>query len=665
LDEQVAAVQIAAIKLLGRASDRPHIAYLVECFVNELAARHPEIVPFGDPYAIHTQDLVAERGRLAHSHLKLSWFTLAYWAYGLIAVRSGLSFAKYDDPRNFVVPVRGALLELGVRVSEGECLDEVDRFVPLEVSAPSVEVATYVFLSFIRFLHHAALRRRQLVAPALVLPSVAFVFAEEDAKKAEDISTFLTCHGVSLRQQPDEVTRTTRLLVLLSHDAIRSDAFWRDLAAWRAHPMVPMVLCLMPKAELYREHPVNTSEELWNWLGDSVAIELGSSKARYLVLLKALDPADPKQWWWKDADTVGIGFALDMLGEGIPRPRRRRAATGPTGEAYPFALAGTILSACVRASLAASVHASEGFVRDEASGRDARYVAICRELQLRRQERNGDPYALPWFMLLYRAWMAFAAQGSGLAASQEDATHAEVELRSALFALGIDTTEPHEVPAFLKAFTHLPWTGSSGPIAAVDERTVAFSLLVYHLSQAALSAGQRVGLQHPVNACFVSYARPDEGVARELVTFLERRGADVWFDLHAIQMGTPLDQSLRSAVADARFLLLVATPAADRSSYVRLEIETAIQQGLRIIPISPEDVLPPTIASLQASAPGSFEPPILALDSDRQNVFAFVLARLQRAPQDQLSWLRSQPSYRSGCHQLTGARLQLDQAGEP
>jgi hypothetical protein len=130
-------------------------------------------------------------------------------------------------------------------------------------------------------------------------------------------------------------------------------------------------------------------------------------------------------------------------------------------------------------------------------------------------------------------------------------------------------------------------------------------------------------------------------------------------------MGTPLDESLRSAVAEARFLFLVATPAADRSSYVRLEIETAIQQGLRIIPISPEDVLPPTIASLQASAPGSFEPPILALDSDRQNVFAFVLARLQRAPQDQLSWLRSQPSYRSGCHQLTGARLQLDQAGEP
>lgn len=372
------------------------------------------------------------------------------------------------------------------------------------------------------------------------------------------------------------------------------------------------------------------------------------------MLLRALDSPDPKQWWWKYDDTVEIGLAVDVLGEGIPRPPTRRTATGPTEEPYPFAVDGTILSACV--------HASEGLRRDEATGRDARYVAICNELLPLRQKTDGEPYALPWFMLIYRTWMTFAAQLPGLVSSKEDATHAELELRFALFALGIGTRRL-EVPTFLQAFARLPWTGLSGPIAAVDERTVAFTVLVYHLTQAALAAGQRVRLQHPVNSCFVSYARPDEAVARELVTFLEGKGADVWFDLNAIKLGTPLDESLRSAVADARFLLLVATPAADHSSYVRLEIETAIQRGLHIVPIAPEGRLPPGITSLQASAPSSFGPPISAPDSDRANAFTLALARLQRTPEEQLRWLQSQASYRSLCNHLTQARLQLDKAG--
>ena len=95
----------------------------------------------------------------------MSWFGLAYWAYGLIAVRSGLSIAQYDNLDMFVTPVRRTLRELGVQVSDEECLDEIDRFLPLQVSARSVEGAAHTFLSFARFLHHAACAAGRLSRP--------------------------------------------------------------------------------------------------------------------------------------------------------------------------------------------------------------------------------------------------------------------------------------------------------------------------------------------------------------------------------------------------------------------------------------------------------------------------------------------------------------------
>jgi len=651
--EIIAAIKLAAMMHVEHAPVGSTDGATIERFLKELVARHPELTPSGDPYQVRAQELFDERRNLVHSHLKLSWFSLAYWAYGLIAVRSRLSIAEYDDARIFMVQVRGALRELGVRVSEKECLHEIDRFLPLKVSARSVEAATYIFLSFVRFLHKAALRRRQLVTPDLTLPAVGLAFTQEDTKQAEAISTFLTSHGVSLLQHPDEVAQSARLLVLLSRDAIRSDAFWRGLAAWKSRPVIPMVLCLIPKVELYREPPFDTWRELWMWLGDNVAVELSSKTDRYVMLLRSLDSPDPKQWWWNRDDAMELGLAVDVLGEGIPRPPTRNIVTGPTGEPYPFAVDGSVLSACVLAS--------EFLRRENANGQEAKYAAICHDLLSLRQKVNGEPYALPWFMLVYRAWLGFAAEMPGFASFGEDAKIVERELKSALFALGVGTPQP-EASAFLKAFAQLPWAKAPSPIAAADERTVAFLVLVYRLSHAALARGQRIRLRHPLSPCFVSYARPDEGFARELVTFLEAKGADVWWDLNAITMGTPLDRSLRSAVTDAHFLLLVATPAADQSSYVKLEIETAIQQGLRIIPIAPEGRLAPGISSLHASAPSSFELPIFAPNADRANTFALAIARLQRTPEEQLRWLQVQPSYRSLCTQLKQARLQLGQS---
>ena len=160
ITDTIVAVKLAARMHVENVSFGILERVVVQRFLLELAGRHPESVFLGDPYRLRRQELFEERRSLLNSHLKLSWFALAYWIYGLVAVRSRLSRAEYDDLNMFLTPIRNSLRELGVRVSAEECLAEVDRFLPTEVTALNVEASTHLFLSFVRFLHCGALRRR-------------------------------------------------------------------------------------------------------------------------------------------------------------------------------------------------------------------------------------------------------------------------------------------------------------------------------------------------------------------------------------------------------------------------------------------------------------------------------------------------------------------------
>ena len=513
----------------------------------------------------------------------------------------------------------------------------------------NVLAATHLFLSFVRFLHNGALRRREVVTPRLILASVCLAFAEADAQKAHDVSTFLSTHGVSIIRNPAELTPSARLLVLLTQEAIGSELFWRRLADWKERKVLPMVVCFTPKAEFYREPPADWRREIWTWLAANVAVELTSEVDRYLVLLRALDSPDAKQWWWAYADEMELGLAVDVMSLGIPRPAtvRENQNSGSSREPYPFRVDGSLLGACLIAS--------DRLTRDPASGPDERYFAICHGLLQLRQKANGEPFSLPWFILIYRTWLAFAERLPGFAYSEQDVIHAEQEMRSALFALGVGT-DASEVPAFLQAFANLAWVAPASTMAGVDERTIAFIILTYHLTQAALTRNQRMRLQHPSCAAFVSYAREDEAFVRELVPHLEAKGADIWWDLDAITLGTPLDDSLRSAVGGSRYLLLVATPAAARSTYVKLEIESAVRHGLRIIPILPDGQLPADLRSLLDSASGLAEPIISATDSERASLPTSVLARLERSPSEQLHWLQAKRPYETLCKDLAQTR---------
>jgi hypothetical protein len=367
---------------------------IVTRFLQSLVARHPEGLPSDDPYYVRVLALAGERASLLNSHLKLSWFRLAYWSYGLIATLSGLSAADDDNMEIFVRPIVVSLAELGIEVSPPECLEDFKRFLPLRPNPRSLQAATQLFVSYARFLHRAALRRRRVVTPDLALPAVAVASADMDAQEVQEMTRFLTSHGVSLVAGPGDAPQATRLLVLLSRAAMTSPAFWLRLADWQPRPVIPMVICLMPKAELYRDAPAGAPSELWAWLGDNVAIELGGGNDRYVVLLRALDSPDPKQWWWQGGDAIEIGLAVDVLGEGLPRPRTRRGPGTPAGDSYPNALHG--------AALEAFFLASERLARGSAPDRDARYFAAGEQLLELRKQAPSEPYDIAWFVLIYR-----------------------------------------------------------------------------------------------------------------------------------------------------------------------------------------------------------------------------------------------------------------------
>ena len=288
--------------------------------------------------------------------------------------------------------------------------------------------------------------------------------------------------------------------MLLSKQAMDSEVFWRSLADWKERQVSPMVVCLMPKAELYWEPPTDWRSEVWRWLAANVAVELTSENDRYLTLLRALDVTDPKQWWWGYGDTIELGLAVDVLRLGIPRPATVHAGGGATAAPYPFNIDASVWAAC----LVASDHQ----MRETTSGPDTRYVAICNDLLRLRQRANGEPYGLPWFVLIYRTWLAFAAKLTGFAYSGQDADGLREEMRLALFALGVGTTDAAEFDGFLEGFANLPWAEhpwAEHPslIAAVDERNT-HSSPCFHLTQAALTRNQLMRLRHSSCPAFLS-----------------------------------------------------------------------------------------------------------------------------------------------------------------
>lgn len=79
------------------------------------------------------------------------------------------------------------------------------------------------------------------------------------------------------------------------------------------------------------------------------------------------------------------------------------------------------------------------------------------------------------------------------------------------------------------------------------------------------------------NRVFLSHSSSDKGFVERLADELLRYGFDVWFDKFDIAVGDGLLETIRKGVEQSAFVVLVLSPDSAQSSWVRTEIELAIE----------------------------------------------------------------------------------------
>jgi hypothetical protein len=96
---------------------------------------------------------------------------------------------------------------------------------------------------------------------------------------------------------------------------------------------------------------------------------------------------------------------------------------------------------------------------------------------------------------------------------------------------------------------------------------------------------------------FISYAESDEPVAKKVAAGLEKEGLKVWYNRREILPGHNWAESVAKALKESRAMVVLLTPAALRSSWVRHEIDYALGDQTfshRLIPVivGPPENLP-------------------------------------------------------------------------
>ena len=85
---------------------------------------------------------------------------------------------------------------------------------------------------------------------------------------------------------------------------------------------------------------------------------------------------------------------------------------------------------------------------------------------------------------------------------------------------------------------------------------------------------------------FVSYAHANEPLVRRLIADLKVRGINAWVDESRLEAGTPdWESALRVAISGAKAVILIASPDARASRYVKDELRIAEMYKRRIYPL--------------------------------------------------------------------------------
>jgi len=83
----------------------------------------------------------------------------------------------------------------------------------------------------------------------------------------------------------------------------------------------------------------------------------------------------------------------------------------------------------------------------------------------------------------------------------------------------------------------------------------------------------------PKNNVFISYARIDEGFARQIASLLSKEGLSVWIDVEDIPAGERWSNAIQQGLDKAEVMLLIVTPESMASKNVADEWMSSLTSG--------------------------------------------------------------------------------------
>jgi tetratricopeptide (TPR) repeat protein len=89
---------------------------------------------------------------------------------------------------------------------------------------------------------------------------------------------------------------------------------------------------------------------------------------------------------------------------------------------------------------------------------------------------------------------------------------------------------------------------------------------------------------------FVSYSRDDSKFADRLATDLYSRGIEVWMDKKRIKPGDPWDSTVQKALIECEYFMVVLSPISVSSQNVLDEINYALNNSKRVLPVLVLDI---------------------------------------------------------------------------
>src|SRR5579872_6214757 len=91
---------------------------------------------------------------------------------------------------------------------------------------------------------------------------------------------------------------------------------------------------------------------------------------------------------------------------------------------------------------------------------------------------------------------------------------------------------------------------------------------------------------------FISHSSRDRKIAQTISGALEHRGFRCWISSRDIGPGENFQEAIVHAIRRSRVMVLVFTGNANNSNEIKKEIALASQNGLAVIPLRVEDVMP-------------------------------------------------------------------------